>query len=51
MENNSWDFDLEEIKPQELTEKELDLAKTCAEIEIEFEEAISLIENNEEKEL
>ena len=40
-----WDIDLEEIEQQELTEEEKKLARECAEIEEEFEEAISLIQD------
>lgn len=47
MDNISWDLELEKIEPQELTEKEKQLAKECAEIETEFEETILLIQDSE----
>ena len=49
MEENLWNFDFEKIEPQELNEKEKELAKECAEVQMEFEEVISMIDfNNEE---
>jgi len=49
MDDKLWEFESEKIEPQELTEREKQLAKEYAEIEMEFEEAISMIDFNEEK--
>lgn len=50
MDDNIWkNIDLEEIKPQELTESEKKIAEECANLELEFEEAISLISSYEEE--
>lgn len=43
MNENIWDIDLEEIEPKELTEEEKQLAKATAEIELEYLDAISMI--------
>ena len=49
MDDKLWEFESEKIEPQELNEKEKELAKECAEVQMEFEEVISMIDfNNEE---
>ena len=48
MEENIWDIECEKIIPQELTEEEIELAKTCSDIEMEFKEIISMIDYQEE---
>ena len=49
MDENIWNFNYEKIEPQELTEKEKELAKECTEVQMEFEQVISMIDfNNEE---
>lgn len=47
MNNEEWNKGLEEIKEVELTEKEKELAKKYAEIEMDLEEIISFIQNDE----
>ncbi len=49
MDKSIWDLEYEKIEPQELTEREKKLAEECAEIELEFQEAISMINSNEEE--
>lgn len=49
MNDEEWNVGLEEIKLEGLTEKEKELAKQYAEIELDFDEILSEIKNNEEK--
>lgn len=48
MEENIWNIECEKIISQELTEEEKQLAKNCSDIEMEFKEIISMLENQEE---
>lgn len=43
MDEKIWDFDLDKIEPQELSEREKKIAEECAEIQMEFEETISML--------
>ena len=45
MEENIWDIECEKITQQELTEEEKEIAKECSDIEMEFEEIISMLNN------
>lgn len=48
MKDNIWDIECEEIIEQELTEEEKKLARECSDIEMEFKEIISMIDNGQE---
>ena len=47
MEENIWDIECEKIIPQELSEEEKQIASSCSDTEMEFEEIISMINNQE----
>jgi len=49
MDEKIWDFPIEKIKPQELNEREKQLAEEYANIQMEFEETISLLKANEDE--
>lgn len=48
MEEINWEPKSETIKSYELTEEDKNIAKECSDIEMEFKEAISLINSNNE---
>lgn len=49
MKDNIWNIDIEEIKKQELTDNEKEIAKECSNIEMEFKELLSYINYDPEE--
>lgn len=47
MEYNLWDIEEDPVESKELTENEKKIAEECSEIDLEFKEAISMIQDAE----
>lgn len=49
MEEINWEPTIDKVETYELTEEDKKIAKECSDIEMEFKEAISLINSNNEQ--